>query len=352
MKVLVTGHNGYIGSVMTSLLIKAGHAVTGLDTYYYENGLTNSLHKDIPALRKDVRDIKIEDMLGYDAVIHLAGLSYDRLGELDRQLTHEINCKASVRLAKMAREAGMKRFLFASSCSVYGSSKDAALTEDAILKPLSPYAESKARAEEGISKLADGDFSPVLMRSASAYGYSLNFRADLVLNNLVGWASLAGSIRIKSDGTSWRPIAHVEDISRAFVAVLDAPRSCIHGQVFNVGVSGENYQVHNLVAIVKDVVPSCVVENACDRGSDPRNYRVDFDKLYREVPDYRPSWNAQLGTEELNQFYQRGGMTIKQLEGPHFVRMKRLKQLQDTQKLDPALRWRNQETQSGSLDGM
>jgi len=351
MKVLVTGHNGYMGSVMTSLLIMAGHAVTGLDTYYYENGLANSLSKGIPTSRKDVRDIQENDLLGYDAVIHLAGLSYDRLGELDRQLTHEINYKASVRLAKMAREAGVKRFLFASSCSVYGSSRDTTLTEDAPLKPLSPYAESKARAEEGISKLAAADFSPVLMRSATAYGYSPNFRTDLVLNNLAGWASLTGRIRFRSDGTAWRPVAHVEDISRAFVAVLDAPSSCIHGQVFNVGVNGENYQVRQLAAIVRDVVPGCVVEYARDCDSDPRNYRVDFSKLHREVGSYCPSWNAQLGAEELYQFYQRCGMPIEHFEGPLFVRLKRLEQLRDAQELDSALRWRNQEAQSRGLDG-
>lgn len=351
MKVLVTGHNGYIGSVMTSLLTKAGHVVTGLDTYYYRNGLTKSLSKGIPALRKDVRDIEIDDTLGYDAVIHLAALSYDRLGEFDRQLAHEINYKASVRLAKMAKEASMKRFLFASSCSVYGSSKHTALTENAVLKPLSPYAESKARAEKEISELADTHFSPVLMRCASAYGCSLNFRTDLVLNNLVGWASLTGRIQVKSDGSAWRPIVHVQDISQAFVAVLDAPRERIHDQVFNVGVNGENYQVRQLAAIVRDVVPSCVVEYARDCDSDPRNYRVDFSKLHREVASYRPSWNARLGAEELYQFYQRCGMPIEHFEGPLFVRLKRLEQLRDAQELDSVLRWRNQEAQYRRLDG-
>ena len=347
MKVLVTGHNGYIGSVMTSLLTKAGHVVTGLDTYYYRNGLTKSLSKGIPALRKDVRDIEIDDMLGYDAVIHLAALSYDRLGEFDKQLTHEINYKASVRLAKMAKEAGMKRFLFASSCSVYGSSKDTALTEDAALRPLSPYAESKARAEEEISKLADAYFSPVLMRCASAYGCSPNFRTDLVLNNLVGWASLTGRIQVKSDGTAWRPIAHVQDISRAFVSVLDAPRERIHDQVFNVGVSGENYQVWELAAIVKDAAQGCVVKYAEDVEPDPRSYRVDFSKLLEEVPAYRPTWNARLGTHELYEAYQRWGLTTEQLQSPPFIRLKALRQLRDAQKVDSALRWRHKEAHGG-----
>ena len=337
---------------MTALLIKASHAVTGLDTYFYKNGLINPPSKGFSSRHKDVRDIQMDDLNGYDAVIHLAGLSYDRLGEFDRQLTHDINYKASVRLAKLAKEVGVKRFLFASSCSVYGSSGDTALNEDAILRPLSPYAESKARAEKEISKLADANFSPVLMRSATVYGYSPNFRADLVLNNLVGWASLRGRIRIKGDGTAWRPIAHVQDISRAFVAVLDAPRSSVHGQVFNVGVKGENYQVRDLAAIVQDVAPGCIVEYAQGHNSDPRNYQVDFSKLYRKVPGYHPAWNARLGAEELYQFYQRSSMTIKDLEGPNFVRLKRLEQLQDAQELDPTLRWSNQKAHSGRIDGI
>ena len=351
MKVLVTGHNGYIGSAMIPLLINAGHTVTGLDTYYYRNGLTTSLSKGISTLRKDVRDIEIVDMIGYDAAIHLAALSYDRLGDLDRQLTHEINYKASVRLAKKAKEAGMKRFLFASSCSVYGNSKDTALTEDVALRPLSPYAESKARAEKEITELADTHFSPVLMRCASAYGCSPNFRTDLVLNNLVGWASLTGRIQVKSDGTAWRPIAHVQDISQAFVSVLDAPRERIHNQVFNVGVNGENYQVWELAAIVKDAAQGCVVKYAEDGESDPRSYHVDFSKLLEEVPAYGPTWNARLGAHELYEAYQRWGLTTEQFQGPPFVRLKALKQLRDIQELDSTLRWCNQEVQPGGLDG-
>ena len=338
MRVLVTGHKGYIGSVMTPLLAEYGHSCVGLDACYYGGGTPGPLSEDIPALRKDVRDIQIEDLSGCDVIIHLAGLSYDRLGELDRELTHEINYKASVRLAEMAREAGVQRFVFASSCSVYGVSQEAPLNEGATLRPLSPYAESKARVEEAISKMADTHFSPVSLRLATVYGYSPNLRTDLVLNNFVAWASTTGKVLIKSEGAAWRPIAHVEDISRAFVAILNAPRARVHNQVFNVGSNDENYQVRDLATMVEELVPGCVVEYARN-SSDPRSYRVDFGKLLQGAPDYQPIWNAKLGVHELRQVYQRWGLSIDQLQASPFVRLKRLKKLQDAKQLDSTLRW-------------
>ncbi len=351
VNVLVTGHKGYIGSVMTPVLAKAGHSLTGVDTCYYESGALRRPPEDIRTLRMDIRDLTIEELHGYDVVIHLAGLSYDRLGELDRALTYEVNFQSSVRLAQLAREAGVKRFLFASSCSVYGMSGESALREESTLRPLSPYAESKARAEEAISKLSDPHFSPVSLRLASAYGYSPSFRTDLVLNSLVGWGSLTGKVRVMSDGTAWRPLTHIQDISQAVVALLQAPRATIHDQVFNVGVQNENYQVSELAAIVAGIVPGCVVEYAGDGGSDPRNYRVDFSKLSRQVPGCCPTWNVRLGAQELDKAYHRLGVRAEELQGPSYVRLERLKQLQSLRRLDSTFRWTKSRGRSGGPDG-
>lgn len=342
MRILVTGHNGYIGSVMVPLLQTAGHDVIGLDTYYFEDCTLWEDRQEVSALRKDVRDVTLADLRGFDAVIHLAALSNDSLGDLKPEWTYEINHTASVRLALLAKGAGIQRFLYSSSCSMYGAAGDVMLGEEAPLHPLTPYAESKVRTEEDVSKLADADFSPVFMRNATAYGISSHLRADVVLNNLVCWAYTTGKVRILSDGTPWRPIVHVEDIATAFIAVLVAPKEAIHNQAFNVGVNGENYQVRDLAEIVREMVSGCRVEFAGQGGPDPRNYRVDFSKLSRTLPEYKPKWNAKLGAKELYSTFQRVGLTPEDFQGRKYIRLAQLKYLINLGYLDSNLQWRKE----------
>lgn len=340
MKVLVTGHNGYIGSTLAPLLIQEGHEVVGLDTYYFDECTLGDAAPETPSIRTDIRDVLPSQLRGFEAIIHLAALSNDPLGDLKAEWTHDINHAASVRLARMAKEAGVTRFLFSSSCSMYGASGEDLLTEEAPLRPLTPYAISKVRTEESVSEMADGDFSPAFLRNATAYGVSPRLRADIVLNNLVGWAWTTGKVRILSDGTPWRPIVHVEDISWAFAAFLKAPRGAIHNQAFNVGVNGENYRVRELANIVRETVPGCEIEFGDQPQPDPRNYRVDFSKLFRSVPEFRPRWNARDGARQLFEAYRRAGMTLSDFQGRRFVRLPQLKHLLESGQLDSTLRWR------------
>ena len=340
MRVLVTGHNGYIGSVMVPVLQAAGHEVVGLDSFFFEDcSLLDDEHA-VAALRKDIRDVEPSDLEGFGAVAHLAALCNDPLGDLHPEWTYDINHTASTHLATMARAAGVPRFLYASSCSMYGAAGgDATLDEEAPLHPLTPYAVSKVRAEEDLSKLADGSFSPVFMRNATAYGLSPRLRADVVLNNLVCWAHTTGRIRIMSDGTPWRPIVHVQDIARAFAAVLAAPREAIHNQAFNVGANGENYQVRELAEIVRGTVPGCTVEYAEGAGPDPRSYRVDFAKLYRTFPDFRPQWNASFGAKDLYAALQEANVTLADFQGRKYIRLAQIRHLLGQRLLDDTLRW-------------
>jgi nucleoside-diphosphate-sugar epimerase len=341
MRILVTGHNGYIGSVMIAALKSAGYEIVGLDNYFFEECTLLDNNDKIPSIRKDARDATIADLTGFDAIIHLAALCNDPLGDLNPHWTYEINHLASVHLARLAKAAGTKRFLYASSCSLYGaSSSDEVLTETAPLNPLTPYAISKIRAEEDLAKLADSDFSPVFMRNATVYGVSPRLRADIVLNNLVCWAFTTGKIRILSDGTPWRPIAHVEDIAAAFLAVLAAPQSAIHNQAFNVGSNAENYQVKDIAQFVKEIMPDCDIEYAGKGGPDPRNYRVNFDKLANAV-DFQPKWNARQGAKQLYLAYQEAALTEQQFQGRQFNRLAQLKFLLESGRLDNTLRWRN-----------
>jgi nucleoside-diphosphate-sugar epimerase len=340
MRVLLTGHNGYIGSVMLPVLQAAGHDVVGLDTFFFEDCTLRDGSERIAVLRKDIRDIRSSDLEGFDAVAHLAALCNDPLGDLHPEWTHDINHRASVDLARLAREAGVKRYLYASSCSMYGAAgADDLLTEDAPLRPLTAYAVSKVRTEEDVAKLADSSFSPVFMRNATAYGVSPRLRADVVLNNLVCWAHTTGRIRIMSDGTPWRPIVHVQDISRAFAAALAAPREAIHNQAFNVGANGENYQVRELAEIVRATVAGCTVEYAEGAGPDPRSYRVDFSKLTRTLPDFRPQWNASFGAKDLYDALQDADVTLAEFQGRRFIRLTQIKHLLDQGRLDRDLRW-------------
>ena len=294
----------------------------------------------IPVLRRDLRDVTPEDLIGFDAVVHLAALSNDPMGDLDPALTRDINLLASVRLAQAAKKAGVGRFVLSSSCSVYGGANGELVDENAPLLPLTPYAESKVRAEEEISKLADVSYSPIFMRNATAYGVSSRLRLDLLLNNLVGWATTTGHVRITSDGMAHRPIVHIEDISRACLALLNAPLATVHNQAFNVGVTSENYQVRQLAELVRDTIPGCEVHFAPGGSADQRDYRVDFSKLEKNLPAFHAKWNARSSAIELSEAFRLADLTRAELEtGQRYVRVRKLRHLIDTRQLDSELRW-------------
>ena len=341
MKILLTGHHGYIGSVTGPLLRAAGHEVTGLDTFFYEGCDLRQGGDGQPALRIDLREVDAAALAGCDAVVHLAALSNDPLGDLSPELTRQINFEATVRLARAAKQAGVPRFVFSSSCSMYGASGSGnPVDETAPLRPLTAYAESKVRSEEAVSDLAGGDFSPVFMRNATAYGVSPRLRVDLVLNNLVGWAFTTGKVKIMSDGTPWRPLIHIEDISRATLAVLEAPRDVVHGQAFNVGRDEENYQVRDLAEIVHQTVSDCEIEYAGSGDPDPRSYQVDFGKFHRAFPEAGLHWTAREGAGELLDAYREVGLTLEQFESDRYIRLKHLRLLLERGELDEDLRWR------------
>ncbi len=340
MRVLVTGHTGYIGTVMMPLLAKEGFDIVGLDTDLYRECAFGAPAAEFPTILKDIRDVELSDLKGFDAVIHLAGLSNDPLGNLDPNLTYDINHKASVRLAQLAKQAGASRFLFSSSCSTYGAAGDKILNEDAEFNPVTPYGRSKVLVEQDVQKLADDKFSPTYLRNATAYGVSPRLRFDLVLNNLVAWAMSTGRIFIKSDGTPWRPIVHIEDISRAFVAVLRAPREVVHNLALNVGRSDENYQVRDLAQFVKETVPDCSIEYAADAGPDTRCYRVDFSRITKVLPGFKPQWTARRGAQELYEAYQKVSLRPEDFEGPRYKRIDHIRQLLSSGQLDSSLRWK------------
>ncbi|NJK36406.1 MAG: SDR family oxidoreductase [Oscillatoriales cyanobacterium RM1_1_9] len=339
MRVLLTGHKGYIGTVLTPMLRAQGHEVVGLDSDLYEQSTFCAGIQPIPELKKDVRDVEVADVRGFDALLHLAGLSNDPLGNLNPDLTYEINHLASVHLAQLAKEAGVPRYIFSSSCSNYGAAGSDWLTEASAFNPVTPYGKSKVLVERDVALLADDDFSPTFLRNSTAYGVSPRLRFDLVLNNLVAWAFTTGKVYIKSDGTPWRPIVHIEDISRAFLAVLHAPRELIHNEAFNVGRNEDNYQIRELADIVKQVVTNCEVEYAPDGGPDKRCYRADCSKILRVLPEFDPQWNARKGAEELHAAYQKIGLTLDEFEGPRYKRIAHIQRLLDEQKLDRNLRW-------------
>ena len=339
MRVLLTGHLGYIGTGMAPLLAEAGHEVVGLDSGLFEQCTFGEPPRQFPYIRKDIRDATPADLEGFHAVLHLAGLSNDPLGNLNPQLTYEINNLASVHLAQSAKQAGVERFVFSSSCSTYGSAGDKILDESAEFNPVTPYGTSKVLVERDVSKLADSRFSPTFLRNATAYGVSPRLRFDLVLNNLVAWAFTTGRVYIKSDGTPWRPIVHIEDISRAFLAALEAPREVVHNEAFNVGRSEENYQVRDLAEIVKETVPGCKIEYAADAGPDKRCYRVDFSRISRALPGFQPQWDARKGARELYEAYQKVDLRHEDFEGARFKRIDHLQGLLASRRLDSTLRW-------------
>jgi len=339
VRILVTGHKGYIGTVLVQMLMHQGFEVFGLDSDLFAACTFGDGVPEVPELRKDIRDAEAADLDGIDAIVHLAALSNDPLGNLNPQLTYEINHLASVRLAEIARQAGVRRFIFSSSCSNYGSAGDDLVQENSPLNPVTPYGKSKVFVERDVSKLAADNFSPVFLRNATAYGVSPRLRFDLVLNNLVAWAMTSGLIYLKSDGSPWRPLIHVEDISRAFIAAIKAPREIVHNQVFNIGRNEENYRIRELAEIVKDTVPGCHIAFAPDAGPDQRCYRADFSKVHKVLPSFKPEWDARKGARQLYDAYQSVGIRLEDFEGPRYKRIDHIQQLIEQGCLDTDLRW-------------
>ena len=339
MKVLLTGHRGYIGSVLGPLLRERGHDVVGLDSDLFD-GCDFTPLDTIPAIKIDHRDVQKEHLVGFDAVMHLAALSNDPLSDLDPNLTYDINHRASVALAAKAKQAGVPRFIFSSSCSLYGAAGDDFLNETAGFNPVTAYGESKVLVERDVRPMADDKFSPTFLRNATAYGVSPRLRGDLVVNNLVGYAFTTGEVLIKSDGTPWRPLVHLRDIAAAFIAVLEAPRELVHGESFNVGQTAENYRIREVADMVQEIVPGSKVEYAADGGPDLRCYRVDCSKIARVLPNFKPQWTVRKGIEELYEAYQQNGLTLQDLQGARYIRLARIRERMNAGTIDNTLRTR------------
>jgi nucleoside-diphosphate-sugar epimerase len=339
MRILVTGDKGYIGAVLVPMLHARGHQVVGLDSTLYQGCTIGPAPAPSPAMQMDIRDVSPDDLVGFDAVCHLAAISNDPVGDLNPETTYAINYRASVALAWAARAAGVQRFVFSSSCSLYGAAGNAPLDESAAFNPVTPYGESKILAEQEISALIRTDFAPVFLRNATAYGFSSSLRGDLVVNNLVGYALTTGEVFLKSDGTPWRPLVHIEDISRAFCAALEAPADVVSGQAYNIGLTSENYRIREVAEIVERAVPNSRIAFAEAAGPDKRNYRVSCDRAARELPGFHPQWTVERGVMELYEAYRAYGLSLEDLTGPRLQRIARVKELQSAGQLGDDLRW-------------
>jgi nucleoside-diphosphate-sugar epimerase len=347
--VLVTGNRGYIGAIMVPMLLEKGFDAIGLDSDLFEecnfgDESVYGANQDIPYLRKDLRDVELSDLKRVDAVVHLAALSNDPLGDFSPTITDEINHEGSVKLARLSRKAGVQRFVFSSSCSVYGASTDDIVNEGSELNPVTVYGISKAHAESAISKLADSGFSPTIMRSATAYGLSPMLRCDVVLNNLVAWAYTTGTVFLKSNGEAWRPIVHIQDISRAFIAALEAPRELMHNEIFNVGRTEENFRIREIAELVKETVPDSEIRYSKDAEPDKRSYRVDFSKIGRALPGFRPQWTARLGAKQLYDAFKKVVLSPEEFEESKYQRITHLEELVRSGVLDKTLRRRIRKT--------
>jgi nucleoside-diphosphate-sugar epimerase len=351
VRVLVTGHDGYIGCALVPMLLDRGHDVVGLDSYLFAGCTLGAEPDAVPAIVADIRDVTPSQLEGFDAVVHLAGLSNDPLGDLDASVTFDINHRGTIRVASAAKTAGIERFVFSSSCSLYGAHGDEPIDESAEFLPVTPYGRSKVLAERDLLALADDTFSPVFLRNATAYGVSPRLRGDLVVNNLVGYAVTEGEVRLKSDGTPWRPLVHIEDIAAAMVACVEAAREDVHCEAFNVGRTAENYRIREVASIVADVVPGSRIAFADGAGPDQRNYRVCCDRILSRLPAFRPRWTVPAGVEQLHDAYVEHGLQLEQLVGPRFSRIAHIRAALDDGRLDHTLRWAGEPTTEREVVG-
>jgi nucleoside-diphosphate-sugar epimerase len=347
-RILVTGHTGYIGSVMTPLLVEAGYDVVGLDTGYFDECTLVPGRGDVASVSKDIRDLEADDLRGFDAVVHLAALSNDPLGSMNEAWTEEINLDASVRLAELAKATGVERFLFSSSCIMYGSAEAATVSEDSPLDPKTAYARSKVRAERAISRLTGDRFSPTFLRNGTVYGLSPRMRFDTVFNDLVGSAVATRKVVVHSDGSPWRPVVHVRDVARAFMAALEAPVDVVHDQAFNVGSDELNHQIIDLARIAAATVQGCELEVQAQPGADQRTYRTDFSKFTSAFPDFRIQWTPEQGARDLREAFERVGLDHETFSDRRFTRLRWLAHMIDSGALDSSLRWSRERVGAGA----